>query len=131
MPKWKLRRPMNANQRPVTLCDAINELVRGSLSSIEFVQDYVQLRFDGPLLTAYTLPTVVWGSGRIEPGEDGYRDALCWQIGCRVERTECDDRRIMIAFESGAEVSVSLLDNDYRGAEALQFSLDESLRWVA
>jgi hypothetical protein len=35
------------------------ELLEGTqLSSVEFVQDYVQLRFDGPTLTAVTPPRV-------------------------------------------------------------------------
>lgn len=117
--------PMNP-----TLADALSQLGGHVMSSVEFVADYVQLRFDGPTLTAYTPPTLSWGSESHTWGEPGYRDALCRQIGCRVERTAVDHEQVSIAFESGATVLISLRDDDYRGPEALQFSLDKDRIWV-
>jgi hypothetical protein len=38
---------------PKTFDDALKQLIGEQLSSIEFVQDYLQLRFDGPCLTVY------------------------------------------------------------------------------
>jgi len=114
-----------------SLADALGSLNGHVLSSVEFVADYAQLRFDGPTLTAYTPPTVSWGTESHIWGEPGYRDALCRQIGCRVERTAVDDAQVSIAFESGAAVLISLRDEDYRGPEALQFSLDKERIWVA
>ncbi len=108
-----------------TLAQALGTLVGHALSSVEFVADYVQLWFDGPCLTAYTQPVVTWESEGISSGQSGYRDILCAQIGCRVERTEVDKQRVSIIFESGAVVSISLRDDDYRGLEALQFWLDK------
>jgi hypothetical protein len=35
-----------------------------------------------------------------------------------------------MAFESGATVLISLRDDDYRGPEALQFSLDDDRIWI-
>jgi|HubBroStandDraft_1064217.scaffolds.fasta_scaffold135262_1 hypothetical protein len=113
-----------------TLADALGNLAGHALSSVEFVADYVQLRFDGPTLTAYTAPTVSWGSESHVWGEPGYRDALCRQIGCRIERTAVDDQQVSIAFESGATVLISLRDDDYRGPEALQLLLDKDRIWV-
>jgi hypothetical protein len=115
-----------------TLADALGHLVGGVLSSVEFVADYVQLRFNGPCMTAYTPPIVTRGSQSVGIGQPGYRDALCDEIGRRVERAEISDRRVSILFENGVAVSISLRDDDYRGAEALQFSLDDDDRiWVA
>jgi hypothetical protein len=114
-----------------TLADALGKLVGRKLSSVTFVADYVQLAFDGPGMNAYTTPTVTSGSESLSLGQPGYRDALCAQIGCIVERTEVDKQRVSIVFESGAVISISLLDDDYRGPEALEFSLDERDRiWV-
>ena len=113
-----------------TLADALGNLAGHALSSVEFVADYVQLRFDGPTLTAYSAPTVSWGSESHVWGEPGYRDALCRQIGCRIERTAVDDQQVSIAFESGATVLISLRDDDYRGPEALQLLLDKDRIWV-
>ncbi len=115
----------------MTLAEALGRLVGHALSSVEFVADYVQLWFDGPCLTAYTLPVVTRESEGISVGQSGYRDILCAQIGSRVERTEVDKQRVAIIFESGAAVSISLRDEDHRGPETLQFSLDPKDRtWV-
>jgi hypothetical protein len=114
-----------------TLTDALGKLAGRMLSSVEFVADYVQLWFDGPCVTAYTSPTVSWGSETLSLGQPGYRDGLCRQVGCRVERTQADDRRVSIRFESGAAISISLRDDDYRGPEALRFSMDKDHIWVA
>jgi len=114
-----------------TLADALQELVGHALSSVEFVADYVQFWFDGPCLTAFTSPTIASGFESFNPAEPGYRDGLCRQIGCRVERTEVDDQRASISFANGAVVSISLRDEDYRGPEALEFCLDKKDRiWV-
>jgi len=108
-----------------TLADALGKLVGHELSSVTFVRDYVQLGFDGHGLNAYTIPTVTSGSESLSLGQPGYRDSLCRQIGCRVERTEVDDEHVSIIFESGVAVQISLRDDDYRGPEALEFSLDQ------
>jgi hypothetical protein len=114
-----------------SLADALDKLAGRALSSVEFLADYVQLWFDGPCLTAYTSPTVASGPKTLSLDQPGYRDSLCRQIGCRVEHAEVDDRRVSICFEGGATISISLLDDDYRGPEALQFSLDRDHIWVA
>jgi hypothetical protein len=113
-----------------TLTDALGELVRHALSSVTFVADYVQLGFDGPGMNAYTTPIVTCGSESLSLGQPGYRDSLCGQIGCIVERSEVDDQRVSIVFENGAVISISLRDDDYRGPEALEFSLDKDRIWV-
>jgi hypothetical protein len=44
-----------------TLADTLGKLLGHTLGSVEFVGDYVQLWFDGPCMTAYTLPkSPVW-----------------------------------------------------------------------
>jgi hypothetical protein len=116
-----------------TLADALRGIAGYVLSSVTFVRDYVQFAFDGAAsagLTAYTPPTVSCGPGSHIWGEPGYRDALCRQIGCRIERTAVDDQQVSIAFESGATVLISLRDADYRGPEALQLLLDKDRIWV-
>lgn len=114
-----------------TLAEALRELVGKVLSSVEFVEDYVQLRFDSACLTAYTMPTITWGTEDLDLAQPGYRDALCRQIGCRVVRINVDDQQVSGIFDSGAVISISLREEDYNGPEALQFSLDEERIWVA
>jgi hypothetical protein len=56
-------------------------LIGRQLSSVEFVQDSLQLRFDGPCLTAVTHPRVSVGQLWWEWGQPGYRDQVCDCIG--------------------------------------------------
>ncbi len=123
-------RPFDNSNETKTLSDALTKLVGSQLSSVEFVQDYVQLHFDGPTLTAYTLPTVVIGNSMFTLGDPGYRDALCNPIGSDVRRTQVERERLLVEFVNGASVAVSLRDSDYRGSEAIQFSLDGERFWV-
>jgi hypothetical protein len=121
----------DTSTHPMTLADGLHELVGCVLSSVTFVADYVQFGFNGPSLTAYTLPVVSMGSGSIKWGESGYRDALCLQIGRNIERVEADEKHVAIVFQGGSAISISLLDEDYTGPEALQFSLNHDRWWVA
>jgi hypothetical protein len=114
-----------------TLADALGRLVGCELASVTFVRDYVQLGFDGPGMNAYTMPTVTCGAESLTTEQPGYRDSLCGQIGSRVKSAEVDEQQVSIIFESGAVVSISIRDDDYRGPEALEFSLDQKDRiWV-
>jgi hypothetical protein len=93
--------------------------------------DYVQLRFNGPCLTVYTLSHQIIKNGKsISWGEPGYRDALCDLIACVVKRTEIvDAERVSLAFENDAVWNMSLRDEDYRGLEAMMFNDDINKYW--
>jgi hypothetical protein len=59
----------------------LNRLVGFRLHSVQFVMDYVQLRFDGPtnempVLTCDVLPTVTLAGQRFSPTEAGWTGAL-------------------------------------------------------
>ena len=99
------------------------KVLEGSkLSSVEFVQDYVQLRFDGPTLTAITPPRIRVLDELLEWGRQGYRDALCDRIGKLVSHASTiPEQEIKIEFEDGASISISLHPGDYRAAEAAVF----------
>lgn len=99
------------------------KILEGSrLSSVEFVQDYVQLRFDGPTLTAITRPRVRLPNQCLDWGKQGYRDALCERIGKLVRHAlTIPEQEIQIEFEDGALISVSLKREDFRAAEAAIF----------
>jgi len=114
-----------------TLAEGLARLVGEQLSSVEFVQDHVQLRFDGPCVTAFTWPVVRSASESLSWGQPGYRDALCSQISHLVERTEVDAQQVAIIFESGVVFSISLREDDYQGPEALNFTLNNRHWWVA
>lgn len=93
------------------------------LTAVEFVADYVRLRFDGPLLTLYAWPHVLLADFSIAFGEPEYRNALCAQIGEMVATatlTELDS--LTIEFESGTVIALSLREEDLDGPEAGSFS---------
>jgi hypothetical protein len=98
------------------------------LSSVTFVQDYIQLDFNGPGFTFYLWPEVFIPEGTQLPegsyahGDTGYRDALCSQISENVEESSIEDGvAIEIKFENGTIFRISLRDEDYEGAEVGHF----------
>jgi hypothetical protein len=98
------------------------------LSSVTFVQDYVQLDFNGPGFTLFQWPEVFvaeglqLGEGSYAHGDPGYRDALCLQIGQSVETTSVEEGvALEIAFENGTIFRCSLREEDFDGPEAGQF----------
>ena len=111
------------------LTDSMAEVLGRLLSSVEFVQDYVQLRFDGPYLTAITLPVVTRGSQTLRSEDAGFRDALCAQIGQEVAKVDVTAKRLQLSFVNGSTVTISLLDDDYQGPEALNYITQDG-RWV-
>jgi len=86
------------------------EPIKGKqLSAVCFVQDYVQLQFDGPGLTAVTLPTVTIGKETYEFGMLNYRNVLCERIAKIVrEASVAEGEQIRIEFEDRSSISVSL-----------------------
>src|SRR5215472_7383246 len=94
-------------------------LIGNQLSAVTFVQDYVQLQFDGPGLTAITQPRVHLSNEVYSWGMPEYRNALCGQIGKIVSQARTiEGREIIIEFKDGSSISVSLKADDYRGPEA-------------
>jgi hypothetical protein len=107
------------------LNEALANLVGGELSSVEFVRDYVQLRFDGPTLTAYTMPTVR-SSAEFIDGQIGYESVLRKLIGITVQSAKCGESALEIRFADGATISISTAREHYQGPEAFQFVDDRS-----
>jgi hypothetical protein len=99
----------------------LDSIVGEQLSSVEFVQDYIQLHFDGPTITAFVLPTVHLSRKRLGFGDSGYRDELCARIGRKVVLAEFDSVAVTVRFDDGAEINISLRDEDRVGPEAGHF----------
>lgn len=107
----------------------ISTLEEQELSSVVFVQDYLQLDFNGPVLTLFLWPEVFisqsssLAEGSYAFGEPGYRDALCSQIGESVSAARLEaGTALEIEFETGTIFRSSLRNEDYEGAEAGHFS---------
>jgi hypothetical protein len=99
---------------------ALFEELRGEqLSAVTFVQDYLQLWFDGPGVNVMNPLTVITASATITSWNQGFRDLLCGQIAKIVSRVERQGgEALTIRFEDGSALSISLRENDYRCAEA-------------
>ncbi|MEU6142519.1 hypothetical protein ABZ848_19370 [Streptomyces sp. NPDC047081] len=77
---------------PYELNSLLGRLVGFRLYSVQFVLDYVQLRFDGPtddmpVLTCEVLPAVTLSGRRFSPTETGWADALRGLIARHVTAT--------------------------------------------
>lgn len=93
----------------VTEHAGLRVLVGREVSSVEFVRGYVQIRFDGPCLSAFTLPTVEDRSGhRYGPSDVGYAGALIGMIGKEVEEAWQSSDAVQIRIRDGSTLCVSL-----------------------
>jgi hypothetical protein len=90
------------------------ELKGEQLSAVTFVQDYIQLQFDGPTINV-TNPLEVGTRGRrIASWQPGFRDLLCEQITKIVQGVDlAKGEALRITFEDESYLSVSLRAEDY------------------
>jgi hypothetical protein len=101
----------------------ISEIIGEELNAVEFVQDYLQLRFDTPLLTLYAWPHVLLSEFSIAHGEPEYRNALCSLIGEKVEEAALEEGdSLTIKFENETVIALSLREEDLDGPEAGAYS---------
>ena len=97
-----------------------NELVGCQLSSIEFVQDYLQLKFDGPTINVTNPLTVNDNKSEITSWNKGFRDLLCNQITKIVKDVTFEPgKALTIYFIDDSRISVSLISEDYSSPEAI------------
>lgn len=101
----------------------ISEIVGEELTAVEFVQDYLQLRFDGPLLTFYAWPHVLLSEFSVAFGEPEYRNALCAQINEKVEEAALEEGdSLTVKLENGTVFALSLREEDLDGPQAGAYS---------
>jgi len=97
------------------------------LTAVEFVADYLRLRFDGPMLTLFAWPHILLAEFSIAYGEPEYRNALCAQIGEMVAKASLEELdALTVEFESGTVIALSLREEDLSGPEAGSYSEDGS-----
>lgn len=93
------------------------------LTAVEFVVDYLRLRFDGPTLTLYGWPHVLLADFSVAYGEPEYRNALCAQIGEMVAKAALEEMEsLTVEFESGTVIALSLREEELDGPEAGSYS---------
>ena len=102
--------------------DYLNQIVGEKLSAVVFILDYHQLQFDGPALTILNPITVTSGQSSESTGSNQFRNRLCEQVSKIVKNAKCTEGdSLMIEFEDGSVISISLKDEDYAGPEAIIF----------
>jgi hypothetical protein len=107
-------------------------LVAKRLSAVTFVQDYIQLQFDGPVINAYTLPSTYVGASIVSESDSGYRDALCSRIGATVVAAYAEPGdRLQIDFDDGSTISISLKPEHRIVAEAAVYSDAQTGEWAS
>ena len=93
------------------------------LHAVEFVDDFLQLRFDGPVLTFYEWPSVLLEEFSLSHGEPEYRNQLCAQIGEEVETAELEEgSSLTLKLTNGHVFALSLREEDLTRSQAGAFS---------
>ena len=97
-----------------------DELIGQQLSSVEFVQDYLQLRFDGPTLNVTNPLTVNANETEITSWNAGFRDLLCGQITKIVRSVTFEPgKALTILFIDNSQIAISVRSEDYSSPEAI------------
>jgi hypothetical protein len=105
----------------------VSALEGQEMTAVEFVQDFVRLRFDGPMLTLYAWPHVLLADFSVAFGEPEYRNALCAQIGEMVAKASLEEMEALtVELESGAVIALSLREEELSGPVAGSYSEDGS-----
>jgi hypothetical protein len=101
----------------------IEEIVGQELVAVEFVEDFLRLRFGGPLFTLYEWPYVLLTEFSVGYGEPEYRNALCAQIGQTVSKATFDEGvALTIELENGVALGLSLREEDLDAPVAGSYS---------
>lgn len=108
----------------------LGRLVGRELAIVAFVRDYVQLNFDGPLLTCDVWPTVRVGAAQLSVADAGYRDALCSLIGETVVSTTERTRTGLVVEFSAAAVVLHPRWEELQGPEIAMLSGFEDRAWM-
>ena len=109
---------------------SLQVIIGAQLSAVTFVQDYIQLHFDGPRLTVFSHPVVIRGDQAFHWGKPGFRDALCNSIAQQVTAAHVAyGESVCIAFADGSAIQISLEEADYLGAEEVNFDTDGDTWW--
>ncbi len=115
--------------------ELFNSILKEQLSSVEFVQDYLQLHFDGNTLICYTWPRVLVDAKDYGIDDEGYRDAICRIITHKLLRVSyIEKQNLSMCFDDKSEINLSLLRNElnidiiefayFRGVNKEWFVLD-------
>jgi hypothetical protein len=111
----------------------LGQIIGEQLSSVEFVQDYFQLRFDMPTINVTSNHTIVKAAGAESTSwDDKFRNMICGQIRKIVRDAALEDgQELKIIFEDESEIIVSLRPQDQSSPEAIYFHGFKQGEWGA
>lgn len=91
--------------------NVFHTIIDEQLSSVEFVQDYLQLHFDGNTLTFYSWPEVIIENVNYDIGDLLYRNALCQLISQKVTDVLLLEKQQLTIFFHNSMISLNLIRN--------------------
>ena len=101
------------------------ELVGEEINAVCFVMDYVEVRFNGPILRSLAKPTVQIAGKQWRFPAIGSRDALCFLIGAEVESVYVEEGSyIELRTKEGHVLTIPLDRASMTGPEAAHFIPD-------
>ena len=102
---------------------SVSDLRGEELTAVEFVGEYLQLRFGDALLVLFVWPDLADADGiSVAFGQPGYRDALCSTIGESVTAADLNEgRALTIEYENGTVLALSLRAEDLDTPEVGSF----------
>src|SRR6202522_2195890 len=101
----------------------VSEIIGEELKADEFVEDFLQLRFEAPLLIFYAWPHVLFPEFSVAYGEPEYRNALCAQIGDKVVQASLEEGdALTLEFENGTVFGLSLREPEVDGPQTGRYS---------
>lgn len=111
--------------------EPLGKIMGEQLSSVVFVQDYLQLDFDGSRLTYNIWPCVERQGKASRFGDSGYRDELCALIGKRLVSVRDANETLDLEFEDGAAVRCALSSAPGLEGDRVVFFAAEGGSWSA
>jgi hypothetical protein len=98
-----------------------DQILGEQLSAVSFVQDYVELHFDGPVIRALANPIIIDAAGAVTFPDPGSRDRLCRLISETVRSVDLIDVLELRIHFADAHVVVPLDAARSRGPESMHF----------
>ena len=104
---------------------SVESLSGEELSAVNFVRDYVEFHFDGPVLRALTNPRLELDGAVVSFPNQGSRDLLCALIGRTVQSVDAQDGvRIRLVFVGGPVLIIPLDEASRTEPEGAHFQSD-------
>ena len=109
---------------------SLQMLIGEQLSAVTFVQDYLQLHFDGPRLTVFSHPVIRLGDQTFYKDKPGFRDALCHNIAKKVTAVRVAyEESISIRFADGSTINIPLRDASCLDGDVVNFDAGGNVWW--